>query len=478
MTALSLNVPRAFTPLLQRARYKGAHGGRGGAKSHFFAEQVVIRARTEPSRVVCIREIQDSIRESVRQLIVDKIHKHGLETWFHITEHEIRGPNDSLIIFKGMQNFNAENIKSLEGYDVAWVEEAQTLSERSLRMLRPTIRKPGSELWFSWNPRHDTDAVDMFLRGPHKPKDAAVVEVNWYDNPWFPKELRDEMERDYAADAEMAEHVWGGGYELVSEGTYYARLIAQAEKEGRIGEFPHNPSRPVRTAWDLGIDDYTAVWFVQDDGIRATVIDYYETSGDGADDIIAACMPETFVPPAHEDKWRGWDRAQAMADIGRDQAFRYGQHFLPHDIAMREWGAGGRSRIMAVQELGLTNVKRGVATNPADRVAAVRELLPFVRFHNSERVALGLKRLRRYSRKFNDAMGVWQQPLHDENSHAADAFGEFAINAKILPDKPEAPTRPTHLIFEGRSDGTIKANMSVREIIEANRRKKRARANG
>src|SRR5690606_16325517 len=133
---------------------------------------------------------------------------------------------------------------------------------------------------------HDSDAVDALLRGPKKPSDAIVVEVNWQDNPWFPDVLRKEMEEDYAADPEMADHVWGGNYEIVSEGAYYAKALVQAEREGRVGYFPPNPNALVRTAWDLGVDDYTAVWFIQDDGFKATVIDYYEASGDGGDDIM------------------------------------------------------------------------------------------------------------------------------------------------------------------------------------------------
>ena len=334
-------------------------------------------------------------------------------------------------------------------------------------------------MWFSWNPRHDTDAVDLFLRGPHKPKDAVVVEVNWHDNPWFPAELRDEMERDYSADPEMDEHEWGGGYELVSEGTYYARLIAQAEKEGRIGHFPHNPARKVRTGWDLGLDDYTAIWFVQDDGLTATVIDYYETAGDGFDDILATSMPEIFVPPHHEDKWRSWDMQTAMDELGREHPFDYGDQYLPHDIAMREIGNGAKSRILSLRELGVKTAKKGVATKPEDRIAAVRDLLPILRFNNTPRVALGIKRLRRYSRKFNDVMGVWQPTSkHDENSHAADGIGEFAINAKILPERRTEPEKPKHLVLEADASGRIKANMSVREILEMNRRKKRARLDG
>jgi phage terminase large subunit len=436
-TALRVEVPRAFKPLLSDARYKAAHGGRGGAKSHFFAEQLILRCFSRETRAACIREVQNTIRESVRQLLIDKIQKLDLGWFFQVYDTEIRGANESLIIFRGMQSYNAESIKSLEGYDIAWVEEAQSLSDVSLRMLRPTIRKEGSELWFSWNPRHDTDAVDKLLRGPNKPEGAIVVEVNWNDNPWFPEVLKKEMEADYIADPEMAEHVWGGGYELVSEGAYYARLIADAEREGRIGKFPHSPSALVKTAWDIGVDDYTAVWFVQDDGFKATVVDYYEASGDGADDVIAACMPEVFVPPSQDAKWIGWDKRDALKEIGRTEPFKFGTSYLPHDIKFREWGQGARSRVESITSYGVKNIAKGVPANPADRIQAVRRILPIVRFNLTPRVEVGLKRLRRYHRKFNDALQTYTTPEHDESSHGADAFGEYAINCGIIPPKPK-----------------------------------------
>lgn len=471
--SIQAHVPRKFLPLLTPARYKGAHGGRGGAKSHFFAEQAVLRAYSETRRIVCIREVQNSLRESVRQLIVDKIAKFGLESFFEVLEAEVRGKNGSLIIYKGMQSYNAETIKSLEGYDIAWVEEAQAMSDRSLRMLRPTIRKPGSEIWCSWNPRHDTDAVDTLLRGPHKPKDAIVVEVNWQDNPWFPDVLQDEMERDYQADPEMAEHVWGGGYELVSEGAYYARLIAAAEKEGRVGHFPYNPSLPVKTSWDIGIDDYMAIWFWQDDGFTASVIDYYEASGLGFDDVVAICMPEVFIPPREDERFVGWSRERALQQLDRPIPFVYGTSYLPHDVRMREVGAGGRSRVQSLQMLGVPKIMKGAATNPDDRIAAVRRLLPMVRFHMSPRVDKGIKRLRRYSRKLNDALGTYTTPLHDENSHGADAFGEYAINSIIAPPREKPKPKPTELIYEADEYGRLHANMDVKEIIAAMKRKKR-----
>lgn len=471
-----VDVPQKLAPLLRPARYKGAHGGRGGAKSHFFAGKLVALCRRKPTRWVCIREVQNSIRESVRQLIIDKIDAMGLGWFFEVREQEIRAQNGSLIVFKGMQSYNAANIKSLEDFDGAWVEEAQTLSEYSLRMLRPTIRKPNSEIWFSWNPRHDTDAVDKFLRGPTPPDDSIVVEVNWQDNPWFPDVLLKEMQQDYANDPEMAEHVWGGGYEIVSEGAYYARLIAQAEKDGRIGHYPYDPALPVITSWDIGVDDYTAVWFWQENGTNATVIDYWETHDQGADDVVASCMPEIFIKPEFDDRFADWSREFALQELDRTEPFQYGKHYLPHDIKMREWGAGARSRVQSLMKIGVKPIHKGAQNGPAERIAATRSLLPLVRFHRTPRVDQGLKRLRRYRRRWNDHMQTYQGPLHDESSHGADAFGEYAINCPFTRDVP-MPARQTDtrrdLTIEITPTGGIAANMSISEIVAQKVRQKR-----
>ena len=385
------------------------------------------------------------MKESVKQLITDKINALGLSHFFDVLEAEIRGRNGSLIIFRGMQSYNAETIKSLEGYDVAWVEEAQSLSEISLRMLRPTIRKSGSELWFSWNPRHDSDAVDKFFRGENPPKGATIVEANYYDNPWFPDELRAEMERDFEADPDMAHHVWGGGYQVVSEGAYYARLIAECERTGRVGDYPYRPALPLRTAWDIGVDDYTAVWFVQDDGYTVTVVDYYEATGEGADQIVAAAMPE-LVPNAQE-------RERSLLALGRAKPFKYAEHFLPHDVRNREWGAGARSRRDTLHELGVKPIRIGVAQSPEDRINAVRRILPITKFNRTKRVELGLSRLRNYRRKMNDVLGVYQGPVHDINSHGADAFGEYAVNCGIYPEKPKPKRQLVKEWFADDDDG-------------------------
>lgn len=469
---LRVQVPTKLKPLLAPARYKGAHGGRGGAKSHFFAEQCVLRAYQDVTRIVCIREVQDSIKESVKTLIEAKIEKLGLGGFFNILDTEIRGANGSLIIFRGMQSYNAENIKSLEGFDVAWVEEAQSLSDISWRMLRPTIRKPKSEIWCSWNPRHDSDAIDKFFRGPVPNPEATVVEINWPDNPWFPEVLQKEKDHDYSVDPEMADHVWGGGYEIVSEGAYYAKAIVTAEREGRIGHFPYDPSLPVYTAWDIGVDDYTAIWFVQENGITATVVDYYETSNAGADEIIATALPELFNPPQLVEAYVGWDKRAAIKELGRE--FGYGTHYLPHDVKMREWGQGARSRVETLMSYGLKGIRKGAAQNPQERINAVRRILPVTRFNRTQRVEQGLKRLRRYRRKWNDTLQSYTTPEHDENSHGADAFGEFAVNCSIRLPEPKSEPKPTHHVIEALPGGGYTTNMSMWDRLEAKRRKRLA----
>jgi phage terminase large subunit len=203
--------------MLNPARYKALFGGRGSGKSHFFGEALIERCLMEPTRAVCVREVQKSLGQSVKQLLSDKIDRLGVRNLFHETENQIEAPGSGLITFQGMQNHTAESIKSLEGYDIAWVEEAQSLSERSLRLLRPTIRKPGSELWFSWNPNSEADPVDALLRGPQPPPRTVLVEANWNNNPWFPAELREEMEYDRRRDPDKYAHVWGGGYLKRSE---------------------------------------------------------------------------------------------------------------------------------------------------------------------------------------------------------------------------------------------------------------------
>ncbi len=242
LKTLDIETARVFAPLLAPWRYKGAHGGRGSGKSHHFAEQAVSRCILHPrTRIVCVREVQKALRESVKLLIEDKTRALGVASLFECTEQIIRTPGGGIILFQGMQDHTAESIKSLEDFDVAYVEEAQTLTERSLEMLRPTIRKdatkdrPGSELWFSWNPRSAKDPVDVLLRGMTLPPDAAVVKSNYLDNPFFPKVLDEEREFDRINKPERYGHIWLGEYEPQAIGAIWNRLMLH---EGRRDETP------------------------------------------------------------------------------------------------------------------------------------------------------------------------------------------------------------------------------------------------
>lgn len=440
--AIRREVPEAFMPLLQPARYKAAYGGRGGGKSHFFGEEIILEAFRRPLRWACIREVQNAIRDSVRQLLVDKIQKFGLEAFFTVNRDEIISHHGEPIIFKGMQSYNAGNIKSLEAFDGVWVEEAALFSERSLDMLIPTVRKPGSQLFFSWNPENDTDAVDKFFRGGHPPKDSVVQEVSWRDNPWLSEEMADERARMLAADPEKYEHVWEGGYNIVSEAAYYAKHIAAAEKEGRVGEFAYDPTLPVSTSWDLGIDDYTALWFFQNHGTHVVVVDFFETNNAGLDEICRTALPEICT--------EGRERYAALANLGRSKGYRYDRHYLPHDIKVRELGAGGKMRIEALFALGFppSSINVGVPTAPDDRVEAARRLLPQVKFNRTPRISLGLRHLRSYKRRMHRELGIYMGPLKDGHDHAADAFGEYAINAPIIArpvEKPKLEPTPQEL---------------------------------
>jgi len=228
---LRIKTADVFAPLLQPARYKGAYGGRGSGKSWFFAgmlvEEALRRASSGGLNAVCIREIQKTLNQSVKKLIENTIEKYGLGKAFTIQDAKIKTPGGGQIIFEGMQNHTAESIKSLEDYDIAWVEEAQSLSQRSLDLLRPTIRKPGSELWFSWNPYSKKDPVDALLRGENAPPDAVVVQANWSDNPWFPDVLRKEMEYDKKRDPDKHKHVWEGDYQQNSQARVFNNWIVE-----------------------------------------------------------------------------------------------------------------------------------------------------------------------------------------------------------------------------------------------------------
>lgn len=246
------------------ARYIAVHGGRGSGKSRSVASALVIRAAAKPLRILCAREVQKSIRDSVKRLLDDEIRRLNLGEFFTSTDAEIRGKNGSLFIFAGLRG-NPDSIKSMEGVDIAWVEEAATVSQTSLNTLTPTIRKPGSQIIFTWNPRHDTDPVDAMFCGESKPPRSIVRQVNYTDNPWFPEVLRQELEYDKRRDYDKYLHVWEGQYQKNSEARVFKNWIVQDF------ETPSNAVYRFGADWGYAIDPTTLVrcWIGRLDGETA-----------------------------------------------------------------------------------------------------------------------------------------------------------------------------------------------------------------
>ena len=404
---LQLPIPRAFAPLVAPKRYKAAYGGRGSGKSHFFAEQLVRLCMLGPVRAVCIREVQNTIKDSCYQLLCDKIEKFGVGYLFEILNSEIRNrETKAAIIFKGMQSYNAESIKSLEGVDIVWVEEAQTLSKKSLSILRPTIRKDGSELWFSWNPTDETDAVDQFFRGFRPPSDSVIVEANYRDNPWFPDVLEQEMREDMERDASLAAHIWHGDYLSAPEGAYYANLMAELTAEGRIGEVPHDPNLETHVSFDLGNGPNMCAWFTQWVNQQILAIDFVQGTNDSL-----------------REGWPWWVRQL------KSKPYVYAPIILPHDArpAQRITGKGDE---LALREFGFDTlvVPR---MNKNEAIKLVQRYLPKCQF-DTARCKTGLKALKHFEPNWDEKNRIDRGPLGNWASHPADAF-RHAIQAYNAP---------------------------------------------
>lgn len=288
---LAIDTAPAFVPLLQPARYKGAHGGRGSAKSNFFAELWLEENVHAKYDFVCLRETLKSLEFSVKKLFESKISHFNAGAYFEVQDRRILTRHGGVTIFEGMQNHTADSIKSLDGFDRAFFEEAQNASEKSLTLLRPTIRKPGSELWFAWNPDLVTDPIDKLLRGDELPKGAIVVEANYMDNPWLPDELREEMEFDKRRDPDKYAHVWLGKYRRNSE--------ARVFKNWTVEEFEVDPAAVIRQGADWGFSVDPTV-LVQAYIVGRKLYVPYEAYRVGCDIVDT---PALFMSLPDSEKW-------------------------------------------------------------------------------------------------------------------------------------------------------------------------------
>lgn len=421
MAELQIKRAPVFRPLLQPARYKGAYGGRGSGKSQFFADLMVATAIRKPGfRGLCCREVQKSLKESAKRLIEQKIGAHGVGRLFEVQESQIKTPGGGLIVFAGLQDHTSESIKSYEGFDVAWIEEAQTVSPRSLNLLRPTIRAPGSELWFSWNPRMKTDAVDQMLRGEELPTGATVVRANWDANPWFPAELEQERLDCLRQQPDQYAHIWEGDYVTVADGAYFAKPLALARSEGRIGNIAPDPLMTFRAYWDIGGTgakaDACSIWIAQFIGREIRVIDYYEAVGQPL--------------AAHVEWLRSNGYGAALCVLPHDGVTHDRVFSVSYDGALKQ--AGFSTEVVK-------NQGAGAATQ---RIEAARRLFPRIWF-NEPKTKPGLDALGWYHEKRDEARGIGLGPDHDWSSHGADAFGLMCVHYSE-PQVNRAPKRQYH----------------------------------
>lgn len=403
--------PEPLEFLFEPHRYKGIRGGRGKGASWGIARALLIIGTQRIVRVLCARETQKSIADSVHALLKDQVRSLGLDHFYIVQEATIRGINGTEFIFAGLKH-NVSNIKSVEACDIAWVEEAQSVSKNSWDTLIPTIRKEGSEIWLSWNDLFEEDETyKRFVVNP--PPDAIIKKLTYRDNPWFPEVLRVEMEHLKAKDLASYMHVWEGECKSSVEGAVYGKEIETATADKRITSVPRDRARVVDTVWDLGYGDKTAIWFAQSVGGWFNFVDYIEDSGRTIE----------------------WYLIQLQ-----QRGYLYGKHWVPHDaldVQMHKNLAGDRSKSieMIMREAYPETVRMVPKMRKTDTINAGRMLFPTARF-DADKCSEGLRALRMYQWGPPSPNGVSKrEPLHDAASHGADAFGY----AGIVLTQPKAP---------------------------------------
>jgi phage terminase large subunit len=391
--------PSKLDFLFEPHRYKVAYCGRGSGKSWSMARALLIQAANKPLRVLCAREIQKSIKQSVHTLLNDQIQLLGLGAFYEVLEAEIRGMNGSSFSFTGLATNTVESIKSFEGCDVVFVEEAQTVSKKSWDILIPTIRKPNSEIWVSFNPNIDTDdTYTRFVVEP--PENAKVVKVNYTDNPWFPEVLEIERQHSEKTNPDYA-NIWEGDCKAAVDGAIYANEIREAQEGGRITTVPYDPMLKVHVVFDLGFNDSMAIILCQRGVSDIRIIKYIE------------------------DNHRTLD---SFSSEIRSLNYNWGTMFLPHDGKSRDYKSGlsaediMRKQGWTVRIVPVSSIESGI------KIARMH----FHKCYFDKSANRLLECLKNYKRSINSSTNEPGAPLHDEYSHGADAFRYMATSVEQM----------------------------------------------
>ena len=416
---LSVPIPDKLVPVFEgEARYRGSWGGRGSGKTRTFALMTAVRGylwgqEGRSGQILCGREFMNSLEDSSLEEIKQAIRSVPiLEDYYELGEKYVRS-KDGLIsyTFVGLRR-SLDSIKSKAHILLAWVDEAESVSDMAWQKLIPTVREEESEIWVTWNPESKYSATHERFR-LNKPKNSKIEELNYADNPWFPDVLEQERLEDKDKRIDMYDHIWKGGFLVFSEGAYYSTEMRRCRDEDRIGEVRYNRDKPVVTAWDLGVGDSTAIWFAQFIGTEVHVIDYYEASGVGLDHYVRILQEKGFI---------------------------YDQHILPHDVRVRELGTG-KSRLETLDSLGIRNVEIAPMLMVDDGIQQVRSLLDRCYF-DEKKCEKGIDCLINYSRDYDENGKTWRsRPRHDFSSHAADAFRYLAIGYRPMTESWGKPLK-------------------------------------
>lgn len=398
--ATAARFPAKLRFLFKPARYKVLYGGRGGSKSWGAARALLIQGMQRPLLILCAREFQNSIEDSVHKLLSTQIERMGLSSFYTIQANSIKGENGTEFIFKGIK-MNINSIKSFEAVDIVWVEEAQTVSKNSWDVLIPTIRRKNSEIWVTFNPLlEEDDTYDRFIL--KTPKEAVVQKINWDDNPFFDEDggiMRAAMEHARNTDPDAWLNVWEGQCRHTLDGAIYAKELRASAVGNRIGKVPYDPIMPVSTVWDLGFSDATAIWFVQRIGFETRLIDFLEVRQTTVAEILRLMQAREYVL----DKF-----------------------YLPHDAKAKTLASNGKSIEQLIRGAGKA-VKIVPNLSITDGINAARTIFPNCWF-DQEKCADGLNALRHYRYDVDPETGKFsKRPVHDDYSHAADAFRYLAV---------------------------------------------------
>lgn len=441
--AVKAEFPEKLQGLFSPKRYKILYGGRGGAKSWGVARAALITSAKQPLRWLCVREFQKSIADSVHRLLKDQVEALGMVGFYKVTDTNIVGANGSMFSFEGMRH-NITKIKSYEGIDRVWNEEAQTTSKTSWDTLVPTIRKADSEIWATLNPEFEEDETySRFIA--HPPHNAWVCKVNWRDNPWFPAVLDQERIDLLQRDPDAYDHVWEGQCRKWLEGAIYAKELRKVFLDGRVCEVEFDPIAPVYTAWDLGRTDDTAIWWYQVIGGEIHALEYYASNGGSLSEYATQITGlHCQIDLVGEEVVVQW--GLPIPELTHRRAYQYACHWLPHDARAKTLAAKGKS-IIEQLATALTFGKLAIVPDIGveDGIQAARSMFHRCWF-DTQGCEEGLRMLRRYQRELrDDGVSYSPHPKHDFTSHGADAFRMLAVawqhEAKVEKKKVNLPFR-------------------------------------